>query len=290
MNEELAMGMPINEIEVGERHRQDMGDLKALAGSIEEQGLLQPIGITEDRQLVFGARRLRACKDILGWTEISVRVVNVKSIVEGELHENVVRKDFTPSERVAIAETIRAQLGDRQGQRTDRQTLPQNIADVSRGTETREIAAKQAGFGNRTTYEQAKAVIETAEPEVVAAMDRGDLSISAAAQVAKQPSKKQRHIAGVSEKDKREARQMVRDMKNPEPMSDGEQALDDVQEVLMAIETLADPPRSAERLVAAMFTGQEQGWVELLRKAQAYLTALEKEISSHDKNSTEQVA
>ena len=278
------MDIAISEIEVGERHRQDMGDLEALAGSIEEQGLLQPVGITEDRKLVFGARRLRACRDILGWTEISVRVVNVKSIVEGELHENEVRKDFTPSERVAIAEAVRAQLGNRQGDRTD---LGPNGHKSAR---TREIAAKRAGFGGHTTLQRAKAVVDHAEPEVVEAMDRGNLSISAAAKLAKAPRKKQRHIAGVSEKDKREARQMVRQMRAPDRRSQGEKDVDDIQEVLMAIEMLAEPPRSAEGLVAAMFPRQSESWVALLGKARIYLNALEKEILKHDENSTEQVA
>jgi hypothetical protein len=59
---------------------------------------LHPIGVSPDGQLVFGERRLLACRDLLGWTEIPARVVNLRSIVEGECHENGVRKDFTPSE------------------------------------------------------------------------------------------------------------------------------------------------------------------------------------------------
>ena len=49
-----------------------MGDLEGLARSIEEVGLLQPIGITEDGELVFGERRLLAVRDIL-WRETSRR-------------------------------------------------------------------------------------------------------------------------------------------------------------------------------------------------------------------------
>jgi ParB-like nuclease domain len=69
-----------------------MGDLQPLADSIARQGLLQPVGITADRQLVFGARRVAACRDILGRTEIAVRIVDVTSIVEGEHDENQLRK------------------------------------------------------------------------------------------------------------------------------------------------------------------------------------------------------
>lgn len=182
----------ISQIKVGGRHRKDMGDLAGLAASIEKQGLLQPIGITEGNELVFGERRLRACRDILGWTEIPARVVNVTSILDGEHDENEVRKDFTPSERVAIAEAVRAALGERQGQRTDLQHTD-NGPEVG---ETRDIAAKKAGFGSGKQYERAKAVVDDGVPELVEKMDAGEVSVSAAAVIAKQePSEQARIVA-----------------------------------------------------------------------------------------------
>ena len=64
------MRVKIADIELGERHRKDMGNLQALAKSIELHGLLQPIGVTPDKQLVFGERRIRAVQEILGRSEI----------------------------------------------------------------------------------------------------------------------------------------------------------------------------------------------------------------------------
>jgi ParB family chromosome partitioning protein len=78
--------VPAESVVLGKRHRKDHGDLAQLADSIAEQGLLQPIGITEDFELVFGERRLLACRDILGLAEIEARVVNVTSLVEGDGH------------------------------------------------------------------------------------------------------------------------------------------------------------------------------------------------------------
>ena len=72
---------------------------------------MQPVGITAAGELVFGERRLIACRDILGWHEIDVRVVDVTSIAAGEFAENELREDFTPSERVAILETINREAG-----------------------------------------------------------------------------------------------------------------------------------------------------------------------------------
>jgi hypothetical protein len=54
----------IDSIMVGQRHRRDMGDLTTLAESIRQEGLLQPIGVTDKLELVFGERRLLAYRDI----------------------------------------------------------------------------------------------------------------------------------------------------------------------------------------------------------------------------------
>ena len=58
-------------------------------------------------------------RDILKKRTILARIVSVSSILAGEYHENEIRKDFTPSERVAIARAIERQIGNRRGQRTD---------------------------------------------------------------------------------------------------------------------------------------------------------------------------
>jgi N6-adenosine-specific RNA methylase IME4 len=167
-DQHLVRGMTapvvISSIRIGERHRRDMGDLRALANSIRGVGLLQPIGVSPDRELVFGERRLRACRDLLGWTEIPAREVDVRSIVEGEANENMVRLDFSPSERVALERTINAELGRRQGARTD---LGQDLARSEDHRVAKE-SARLAGFGNRETARQARAVVEAAEraPEI----------------------------------------------------------------------------------------------------------------------------
>jgi hypothetical protein len=43
----------IDSIRVGRRHRRDMGDLTALADSIRQEGMLQPVGVTDRLELVF---------------------------------------------------------------------------------------------------------------------------------------------------------------------------------------------------------------------------------------------
>jgi hypothetical protein len=85
------------------------------------------------------------------------------------------------SERVAIAKAIEAAIGERRGRNNQK-----NFSEFH-GTQTRNIAAERAGFGNPITYQQAKRVVERGTPELVEAMDAGEVSISAAAVIAEQP-------------------------------------------------------------------------------------------------------
>jgi ParB family chromosome partitioning protein len=68
----------LDQITVGERHRRDLGDIAALAESIQDLGLLHPVSIDKNGRLLAGARRLEACKR-LGWSSIPVRLVSARS-------------------------------------------------------------------------------------------------------------------------------------------------------------------------------------------------------------------
>ena len=68
--------MNIENIQIGPRHRHDLGDIAGLAASIKEIGLLHPIIVSPDGRLIAGKRRLEACKR-LGWTEIPVTTVEL---------------------------------------------------------------------------------------------------------------------------------------------------------------------------------------------------------------------
>lgn len=190
--------LKIADIKVGHRHRKDMGDLTSLADSIRQDGFLQPIGVTEKLELVFGERRLRAHRDILKRKTILARIVDVPSIISGEYAENEIRKDFTPSERVAIAKAIEKQVGKRQGQRTDQ--LRGKIPEVAPGKRTREIAAHQAGFGNDKTYRQAAKVVQNGTAKLIHAMDSGRVSISAASILADADAEEQEAILELDER------------------------------------------------------------------------------------------
>lgn len=104
--------VPIDDIVVGRRYRRDLGDIDALAASIKAVGLLHPPVVVPDRQayrLVAGERRLAALRQ-LGWAEVPVNVSNditdTKGLLSAERDENTCRKDFAPSEAVALAKRI----------------------------------------------------------------------------------------------------------------------------------------------------------------------------------------
>lgn len=83
------------------RHRRDYGDIAALAASIDDLGLLQPIALTPDGHLIAGERRLRAVQQ-LGHDVIEAHIVHglddAVIALKAERDENTCRKDFTPTE------------------------------------------------------------------------------------------------------------------------------------------------------------------------------------------------
>lgn len=174
----------ISDIKVGDRFRKEMGDLEGLAQSINEGELLQPIGITPDHELVFGERRLRAYRDILGRETIPARIVDVPSVLLGQIDENVLRKEFTLTEQIAIVDS----LGPFQhgGDRRSDQARNSNL-----GSLTMAEACKLLGL-SEDSYRRAKFVTEHGIPELAEAMDDKELSVHAAETLAQAPAETQK--------------------------------------------------------------------------------------------------
>jgi len=165
----------ISDIQIGERHRQDLGDIDGLAQSISDDGLLQPIGITPDKRLVFGYRRLLAFRDVLEKDEIPAVIIDIENLTHAEWIENTIRKDLTLSEMVAITDALRSFT--RGGDRRSDQYLKNNTGV------TKKKACEIAGW-KMDKYDDAKKVVENAIDELVQSMDRKEVSPHAAAQLA----------------------------------------------------------------------------------------------------------
>jgi N6-adenosine-specific RNA methylase IME4 len=152
---------PLDKIIVGQRFRRDPGDIDSLAKSIAEIGLLQPIPVTPDGELIGGVRRLCAVK-LLGWTEIPVNIVDLDEIVRGEFAENTYRKDFTLSEAVAIKRAVEP-IERAAAQERMRAGRPSEKFSKGNGRALDKIA-KATGV-HRTTLAKAEAIVDAAEAE-----------------------------------------------------------------------------------------------------------------------------
>lgn len=111
----IELERSIDSIRIGARHRTDLGDIEALAASIERQGLLQPITVTPDGILVCGARRLAALR------QLGVRKLNVwvRSGISDRLtqllaeqDDNALHKPFSPTEAASLYREVKVLLAE----------------------------------------------------------------------------------------------------------------------------------------------------------------------------------
>ncbi|NBK80051.1 hypothetical protein D5272_16080 [bacterium D16-76] len=91
------MLIPIKDIKLNPGRRDaEPEDIKKLADSIAELGLLNPITIDQGHTLIAGRHRLEAAK-LLGWTEIECTVTDLQGLQAelAEIDENFVRKNLS---------------------------------------------------------------------------------------------------------------------------------------------------------------------------------------------------
>lgn len=94
------MQIEVDKIIVKKRVRKNLGDLSSLMDSLRRLGLLNPVVINNQNELVAGHRRLEAARR-LGWKTIEIRIVDNDDqgdLVEMEIEENTQRKNLTTDE------------------------------------------------------------------------------------------------------------------------------------------------------------------------------------------------
>lgn len=173
----------IDKIIVGERDRQEFGDIVGLAESIDDLGLLHPVVVTADYQLVAGGRRLEAVKQ-LGWQEVPVTVVdlaNAEEVLQAESDENTCRKGLTPYEasrarerRAKLLAPAAAQAQSNAGREHGRGIASSNLEEAMEAApkaaqvarEAKRIAAKPTGFSS-STLDKVDKIRDTAERGVI---------------------------------------------------------------------------------------------------------------------------
>lgn len=150
--------LPLDVIKVGECDRDDIGDIASLATSIKAVGLLHPVVVTADYELIAGDRRLAAVRS-LGWTKVPVAVVDPSTAADAlraESDENTCRKGLTPHEAARVRErrvrVLAPKSAPKVGGRYRKQEPPTKLAKVTKprsaSSEVREAAAIGTGYSS----------------------------------------------------------------------------------------------------------------------------------------------
>ena len=161
----------INEIKVSSNRREALPeDVKALAESIADVGMMNPITVDLGNNLVAGLHRLEAAK-LLGWTEIECNVCELDELHAelAEIDENVVRtglSDLELSELLArrkkIYETLHPETrhgGDRKSEE-----IKSSICRDDSAKSFAEDTAEKMGVSPRTV-ERSVQIAENLTPE-----------------------------------------------------------------------------------------------------------------------------
>jgi len=178
------MIVPIGKIKVTKRFRTEMGDMEGLMASIKDVGLLHPVVVTRDKELIAGKRRLDACKSF-GWETIPVHVVDLEQIAKGEYEENTVREALRPSDIDELRKAIEPKIREAAKERMVKGKRPSGkLSEREKGT-VREKVGKAAGVSG-SQVRKIQDVMEAAEqdPEqfgdLKEKVDRKELSVHAA--------------------------------------------------------------------------------------------------------------
>lgn len=94
------MNVRIEDIVIGKRIRKDPGDLRPLMESMRLHGLMNPVVVNRQNELIAGFRRLESAR-LLGWNNIEVRVMDAETdleMLEMEIEENLHRRNLAADE------------------------------------------------------------------------------------------------------------------------------------------------------------------------------------------------
>lgn len=179
--------MKIADIKIGDRARDFLGNIDSLAKSISTIGLLHPIVVTENGQLISGSRRIAAFAK-LGRDEIPTTVVDnlddAALALIAERDENVEREPLKPTEMLCIAGRLKpfeqAEAKKRElegGKHSGKSRRSEKFTDLpDKGNASDKIAA--AVGTSRPTLKKIEEVVAAAEQDpatfapVVEEMDR----------------------------------------------------------------------------------------------------------------------
>lgn len=162
------------DIVVGERYREDLGNIEELASSIREKGLIQPLSVNSDLRLLAGGRRHAACT-ALGLVEVPVLIREGNDEIDArevELFENIHRKDMGWQEQSKITAEIHRlymEKDENWSQRKTAQLIEQNPMNVTRALRLANAIAVNPAIAECKTADDAGKVLKKVEENALVA-------------------------------------------------------------------------------------------------------------------------
>ena len=196
-------GIPIKQILISSiqrmqtHHDNNEEMIIRLSNEIKKQGLLRPIAVDLEHQLIFGGARLQACQ-LIGKTRITSWLLDLTTLLQKPFSLELLKSHCTISEWVAVGIALEKLFGHGHGGNR-RHFQVQNSA-LEPGKKIRDVIAQKLGFGSHFTYEQAKKIYRCNMPELIQAVDRKRISISTAVYLIQLPLEEQQLILNCDEK------------------------------------------------------------------------------------------
>lgn len=162
----------LSDINVGERFRTDFGDIDELVASIQDKGVIQPISLDSDLNLLAGGRRYEAATRA-GLPTIPAIIRDYVEEVDSreiELIENVFRKDFTWQERAALTAEIDRLYKSKDQSWSGRKTaelLDKSVAGVARDLQLAKAIEVLPELGQAKTADEALKLLKKMEENAV---------------------------------------------------------------------------------------------------------------------------
>jgi len=168
--------------------------IRQLADDIQANGQQYPIELFEDKVL-DGRRRLAACQ-LAG---ILPEYLNVSpdDPVAYVLSLNLYRRHLSESQRAMVAAKVKEKLQPEAKKRQARKSksVGANLPPQNEPKKTRDVAAEQLKVSPRSV-DHGSTVLKHGSPELVEAVEQGDVAVSKAAEVAKStPKEEQLEVA-----------------------------------------------------------------------------------------------
>lgn len=225
--------------------RMGEAEFVALKNDIAEHGVREPLWIWRG-QIIDGRHRAQACEELGIVPAVREYDGDESGLVGFVVSLNLHRRHLDESQRAMVAGKL-ANLRD--GQRADL------AASIDAPSITQSQAAELLNV-SRPSVQRAREVLDHGAPELVAAVERGEVSVSAAATIADAPKEEQAEIVARGEREILEAAKAIRTKKAEErraervekivEISKGNAPLGKVAELYPVI--YADPPWRYEHI------------------------------------------